>query len=68
MSIKIAQKYFHLKNERFSHLFKNCAKTWAKKFAAGFNAWPILVTLLKIVLSTCSTLLEEDEGSHLPKC
>ena len=50
MSIKIAQKYFHLKNERFSHLFKNCAKTWAKKFAAGFNAWPILVTLLKIQL------------------
>ena len=28
MSIKVAQKWFHLKNDRFWHLCKNCLRMW----------------------------------------
>ena len=28
MSIKLAQKWFHYKNDRFWHLYKNCQRMW----------------------------------------
>ena len=28
MSIKVAQKWFHYKNDSFWHLFKNCLRMW----------------------------------------
>ena len=28
MSIKVAQHWFHLKNDRFWHLYKNCLRMW----------------------------------------
>ena len=28
MSVKVAQKWFHWKNDRFWHLYKNCLRMW----------------------------------------
>ena len=28
MSVKLAQKWFNYKNDRFWHLYKNCLRTW----------------------------------------
>ena len=55
MSIKVAQEWFHNKNDRFWHFYKNCLRLWdiwakqllpkAVKSCPKFNKSPNLVTL-----------------------
>ena len=52
MSVKVAQKWFHLKNEIFWHLYKNCLRIWEiwtnellHKGLEKSNKSPNLVTL-----------------------
>ena len=56
MSIKVVQKWFYKKNDRFWHLHKNCLRMWeigakkllskALKTCPKSNKWPNMVTLL----------------------
>ena len=65
MSIKLAQKLFHYKNDRFWHLYKNCLRMWefgqisllpkALKTCPKSNKSPNLVTLVACVI--CSAYL-----------